>query len=85
MKQQMNRIHGEADLRECRDPNQFTSKISHGQIQELTDSGKAKRIDTIKTFAEVCDLISCTTFMAVSCLYCMFLCIPYKKSFELRG
>ena len=37
-------------------------------------TGKAKRIDTIQKFSEVCDVISCTTLMVVSCLYCTFLC-----------
>ena len=47
---------------------------------------KAKRIDTIKALPGVCVLISCTTLMAVSCLYnaCSLQNISYKKSFELQ-
>ena len=51
---------------------------------------KAKRIGTIETFSEVCDLISCTTNTHINgsflfVLHVSLQNIPYKKSFELRG
>ena len=68
-------------------------KTAKDKIQELTDldvhcklkfqAGKAKRIDTIKLFSEVCDLISCTT-LAISCLYWTFLCRTFHTKSHLN-
>ena len=60
-------------------------KTAKDKTQELADldANLNSRVEQLKHFSEVCDLIHCTKIMPLLCLYCMFICRT-SSTFKLR-